>query len=576
MVKHSYVLFGETYNYDDGKMQIYKAATIPIPRDQNLTELLHSSAYDNLPESHLIAKDSLTNRSITIGELRDRAGKIAKGLKDALNPDDQARWAIVLPNSVEFLEVFHSILWTGGVVSPINYALKASEIGHALAVSRPHFIVAYGPTIPAVRKAVEIAHHDLASEGISWSEPPILSIISKAQGHKHIPDDFFAPTRLAIPHYNDTSERQASIHLSSGTTGKPKGVQLSHHNFVANCYQLFAHDKSQFHPASRTVAFTPWAHIAMTTMPLFLGPWTGMFHHAMPTYNLEKFAELAGSNQANSFQGVPSVVLTLANSDVTSRHDFTQAKIINVGGAPLKKELMDRLLSKAPWRCIQVYGMTEAAGYVAYQKYWETVPEGTVGKMLPNIEACLKKEGSVEDAPEGGPGELWLRGPNFTSGYAFNEEANEKGFPMKGWYNTGDVCMIDKEGRISVVGRTKELIKYKGFQVSPAELEGYINSHPHVVEGGVGAIWDESQLTELPAAWVILKDHVTGEAGRRRALKEIHQIIDAQVSGYKKLRGGVWHVNQLPKNPTGKILRKEMVAMRSGLCSLETALLAKF
>lgn len=557
------------------KMRIYKSGTILIPKDQNLTELLHTSAYTNLPSSHLIAKDNLTNRSITIGELRDRAGRIAKGLTCELNPPDQARWALVLPNSVEYLEIVHSILWTGGTVCPINYALKPSEIGHGIAVSRPHFIIAYGKTVSAVREAVDITAIELAAEGVQWPKAQIITIISKVQGHLHAPDDFFAASRLPVPHWQDNTTRLASIHLSSGTTGKPKGVELTHYNFVANCHQLVAHDQAQFHPASRTIAFTPWTHIAMTTMPLFLGPYTGMFHHAMPTYSLENFAQLVGSNQATSFQGVPSVVLALANSDVTTRYDFSCAQIINIGGAPLKKDTVVRMLSKAPWRFVQVYGMTEAAGYVAYQRFSDTLSDGIVGELLPNIEACLKKEGGTEDAPEGGPGELWLRGPNITRGYAFNDEANRKAFPVRGWYNTGDVCKIDKEGRISVVGRTKELIKYKGFQVSPAELEGYINSHPHVAEGGVSGIWDESQLTELPAAWVILKSHLQSENERKSALKEVHESINEQVSGYKKLRGGVWEISALPKNATGKILRKQMAGMRNGLCSLDESIKAK-
>ncbi|KAI0127127.1 AMP-binding enzyme [Xylariales sp. AK1849] len=556
-------------------MRIYSSEPISIPRDQNLTELLHTTAYPRLPESHLIAKDSLTNRSITVGELRDRAGRIAKGLKSRLRPPDQARWAIVLPNSVEYLETFHSILWTGGVVCPINHGLKPAEIGHGLAVSRPHFIVAYGRAIPAVHEAVAVASQELLIQRVSWDKPRILTVISKSDGYQHVPDDFLADECLPIPHWVDTSHRPASIHLSSGTTGKPKGVHLTHYNFVCNCYQLFAHDPDQFNPASRTVAFTPWTHIAMTTMPLFLGPFTGMFHHAMPSYDLEEFARLVDANKATSFQGVPSVVLTLANSDVASRYDFSHARMINVGGAPLTRDLVDRLMSKAPWQLIQVYGMTEAAGYVAYQKLNEKLPNGVVGKLLPNIEACLKREGTDEDAREGGPGELWLRGPNITSGYAFDQVASERGFPMKGWYNTGDVCIIDRECRISVVGRTKELIKYKGFQVSPAELEGYINSHPHVVEGGAGAIWDESQLTELPTAWVILRDHLRGEQERLCALKEIQSRIDSQVSGYKKLRGGVYQVTALPKNPTGKILRKQMVEMRDGLCSLKIPIKAR-
>lgn len=557
-------------------MKVYCSKSIPIPPDQNLTELLHSSAYaEGLPESHLIAKDSLTNRSLTIGQLRFRAGRIAGGLHAAFKPRDQARWAIILPNSVDFLEIFHSILWAGGVVCPVNHALKAAEIGHALSVSRPDFVVAYGEIVPVVTEAIELAQQELITVGINWSNPRLLTIICKSPGLKHVPEDFWSDEPRPIPHWSDTSKRLASIHLSSGTTGRPKGVELTHYNFVSNCHQLYHHDPKQFHPGAKTVAFTPWAHIAMTTMPLFLGPWTGMLHHAMPSYNLEQFAALVGSNQATNFQGVPSVVLALANSDVTSRHDFSHAKIINVGGAPLKKALLKRLYQRAPWRLIQVYGMTEAAGYVAYQKLGEDVPEGAVGKLLPNIQACLKKEGTSEDAKEGGPGELWLRGPNIARGYAFNDDATKAGFPMPGWYNTGDVCTIDQAGRISVVGRTKELIKYKGFQVSPAELESYLNSHPNVVEGGVGAIWDESQLTELPTAWVILKEGFKGDATVLRALREVHTAIDSQVSGYKKLRGGVWQIKVLPKNPTGKILRKEMVQMRSGLCSLDTPIRPK-
>ena len=555
-------------------MKIHRSQDISIPRDQNLTELLHTNA-KKLPESHLIAKDNLTNRSITLGELRDRAGRIAKGLNDALRPVDQARWAIVLPNSVEYLELFHSILWTGGVVCPINHALKASEIGHGLAVSRPHLIVSYGPTVPAVLEAVEVAFKSLQSQGIAWERPELLTIISGAPGCKHIPDDFFATSRLPIPHHSDTRDRLATIHLSSGTTGRPKGVELTHHNFVANVHQLVAHDAAQFHPASRTVAFTPWAHIGMTTMPLFLGPYTGMMHHAMPAFELEAFAELVASNQATSFQGVPSVVLALANSGVAARHDFSRAELLNVGGAPLKPDLVARVLRAAPWRFNQVYGMTEAAGYVAYQRTGEDLPDGAVGRLLPGLEAVLKRQGSHEDAGDGEPGELWLRGPNITRGYAFDQEATATAFPVAGWYNTGDVCVIDAQGRLSVVGRTKELIKYKGFQVSPAELEGYLNSHPGVVEGGVGAVWDESQLTELPAAWVVLRDPPRSEDERRRTLRDIQRSIDGQVSGYKKLRGGVWQIPLLPKNPTGKILRKEMVVMRDGLCSLDAATLAK-
>ncbi|OLN91685.1 4-coumarate-CoA ligase-like protein 3 [Colletotrichum chlorophyti] len=558
-------------------MRTYASGLINVPRNLNLTELLHRTA-TSLPESHIIASDSLTNRSITIGELRDRAGRIAKGLKDSLNPSDQSRWAILLPNSVDFFEVFHAVLWTGGVVCPINYAFKASEIGHGLAVSRPHFLIVYGPIIAHVQEALAVASSELdGQEGVRWEKPTILSIVKTARGFKHIPDDFLASARLPVPYWHDTSNRLASIHLSSGTTGKPKGVELTHYNFIANVWQLLTLDykRQMFNHSSRTVAFTPWAHIAMTTVPLFLGPYTGMFHHAMPQFNPEAFGKLVESNQATAFQGVPSVVLILADSDLTERYDFSKARVITIGGAPLKEDQIKRLLGRAPWRLVQAYGMTEAAGYVAYQGFDEAVPEGYTGRLLPGLEAALKKEGTTEDAPPGGPGELWLRGPNITHGYAFNARANREAFPVEGWYNTGDVCRIDAKGRLSIVGRTKDLIKYKGFQVSPAELEKILNSHPLVKEAGVGALWDESQLTEVPTAWVVLKKEgpMTREETVRR-LKDIQETVDGQVSGYKRLRGGVREVEKLPRNATGKIVRKELAKMTGGLRSLnETKLL---
>ncbi|KAF5498277.1 4-coumarate--CoA ligase-like 7 [Colletotrichum fructicola] len=456
-------------------MRTYTSQPIDIPRDLNLTELLHTTA-TSIPESHIIASDSLTNRSITLGELRNRAGRIAQGLKDGLNPPDQARWAIVLPNSVEFLEIFHAILWTGGVVSPVNHALKSSEIGHGFAVSRPHFIIAYGPITPAIQDAVAVAAKELSTLGVQWDSPTILSIIKPARGVKHVPDDFIASSRLAIPHWPDTSKRLASIHLSSGTTGKPKGVELTHLNFVSNVLQLVALDSKHqmFNVSSRTVAFTPWAHIAMTTMPLFLGPYTGMFHHAMPQYNIDKFGQLVGSNQATSFQGVPSVVLSLANSDITERFDFSKAQIINIGGAPLKPEQIERLLRRAPWKLIQAYGMTEAAGYVAYQGFDEEVPDGSTGRLLPGIEAALKKEGTTEDAPEGGPGELWIRGPNITRGYAFNPKANQEAFRMEGWYNTGDALRQLSFGAEHALTKESGTSKYAIFLSRDPEKQNTI------------------------------------------------------------------------------------------------------
>ncbi|KAF2025797.1 acetyl-CoA synthetase-like protein [Setomelanomma holmii] len=263
-------------------------------------------------------------------------------------------------------------------------------------------------------------------------------------------------------------------------------------------------------------------------MPLFFGPWTGAMHHAMPApFNLDTFGKLVSSVRPTSFQGVPSIALQIANTDLMKYYDFSSAEVINCGGASMKPETVAKLRSRAP-----------------------------IGNFLPNVEAVLKVSGTSEDASEGGPGELWIRGPN-----PFPELEGQK------WYNTGDVCTIDKNGTVSVVGRTKELIKYKDFQVSPVELESHLNSHPYVIEAGVGAVWDESQVTELPTAYVVLNDDIK-RSFATRALKEIQEQMDHLLSGYKKLRGGIWAVTTLPKNAKGKILRPQLRDHFTGACSL--------
>ncbi|KAF1844962.1 AMP-binding enzyme [Cucurbitaria berberidis CBS 394.84] len=556
-------------------MKVYKdkSREIYIPKDVNLTELLHTSAVPLAP-SHLIASDSLTNRSLTIGELRSRAGRIANGLRKSYSPVEGDRWAVILPNCVEYIELFHALLWVGGVGCPINHALKAIEIAHALAVSRPKYIFAYSASLANVLEGIRIAKVELAQTGTTWKDPTVMTVINRHGTYAHAPDDFISSQTLAIPHYGDTTTRLASIHLSSGTTGAPKGVQLTHYNFVANVHQLYAHDPAQFHPAARIVAFTPFVHIAMTTMPLFFGPWTGALHHAMPApFSFEEFGKLVSSVRPTSFQGVPSIALQIANSDLTEKYDFSNAEVINCGGAGMTPEIVARLCSRAPWEIIQVYGMTEGAPYVAYQRKGQRLPGGQIGHFLPNVEAMLKVSGTSEDAPEGGPGELWIRGPNITQRYSgVSTEANTRAFPEEDgleWYNTGDVCTIDKNGVVSVVGRTKELIKYKGFQVSPVELEAHLNSHSHVVEAGVGAVWDKSQLTELPTAYVVLKPELA-DGHATRALEEIHQQMDQLVSGYKKLRGGVWGITKLSKTSTGKILRAQLREHLTGACSLHS------
>ncbi|KAF2093801.1 AMP-binding enzyme [Rhizodiscina lignyota] len=551
-------------------MRVYKNGDIDIPRNLNLTELLHTTARSDLKGDHLISKDSLTGREITLDGLRDRAGRLAAGFKDAFQPVDQSRWALIIPNSVNYVEIFHSVLWLGGVCCPINHVLKPAEIAHAIVVSRPHFVAVYEPVLQSILQAVDLALSRAKAEGLEFTTPRIITVLGNSKDFPDV-ERYLRQRRLDVPHYEDTKSRLASIHLSSGTTGNPKGVALSHFNYVANVSQLFQHAPDNWNSNVRIVSYTPFVHIANTTIPLFLGPWTGMLHCIMPSYNVDKFGQMVQDNKANYVQAVASVALSIANTDLTQRYDFSTVRYLVAGGLPMQEETYRRLLSRGNWQPLCLYGMTEAAPYVAFQRVTEKLPLGKIGTLLPGIEAVLRIEDGTKDAPEGAPGEMWLRGPNMTSGYVFNEEATKAAFKGDGWYNTGDVCTFSPEGYFQIVGRTKELVKYKGFQVSPTELESYINAHPDVVEAAVGGVWDAEQLTELPTAYVVLREHVNSQQKKVQVLRDIRSIVDAQVSGYKKLRGGVWEVLVLPKNANTKILRKQLPDQKTGVSDLTKA-----
>jgi acyl-CoA synthetase (AMP-forming)/AMP-acid ligase II len=351
--------------------------------------------------------------------------------------------------------------------------------------------------------------------------------------------------------------------------GNPKGVGLSHYNYIACCLQLFGHDPAQWTPENKVVTYTPYVHLANGTIPFFLGPWTGMMHVILPDGDNLKIAEAVQYNKATSVQVYAGLAVAMLETDLLERYDFSTVKYIVTGGLPFDEQGYKKFHTLGDWQTICVYGMTESAAWAAYQRVGEVVPQGKIGTLLPNMVGQLRTA-SGEDAPDGGPGELWLKGPNMTLGYVDNPEANKTAFDSEGWYNTGDICTFDGNGYIQLVGRTKELMKVSGFQVSPNELERYAYVHPAVVDIGVGPVYDKKRHTEVPAAYVVLKPHLTTDEEKIDALKNIQSLVDSQVSGYKKLRGGVWEVTSLPRNATHKLLRRNIADQKTGLSSLDS------
>ena len=549
-------------------MRVYKAEQdIDIPTDFNLTQLLNSTFQPpHQPNtSPTIAHDDIESRTLSHQQFRNTAGQLAQGLVKAFQPRDQSRWAIILPNSVAYLEACHAVLWLGGVFCPINHLLTAHEIGNALAIVRPEYIITYDQSLARLKQGIILTQ----TQHPSFKPPSIIIGLGRNTSHPSL-HSYLSSTSLPIPSNKDTRQRLASIHLSSGTTGNSKGVALTHYNYIANVLQMTAHDPDRWKQGDTIVAFTPFVHIANTTIPLFLGPWTGACHVIMAKYDLEQLCALVQKHKASAMQCTPAIAVAIANTDLCKRYDLASVRHMVVGGLPLPREVYERFLSKGNWKTIQLYGMTEASPYVVWQKQDETLPvRGQLGKLLPGMSARLCDETTGQDVKLGEAGELWIKGPNVTSGYVDNPTATAAAFKPGGWYNTGDVCTFSPEGYLTIVGRTKELIKSSGFQVAPTELEGYLNGHPAIADVAVGAIVDKERMTEVPTAYVVLKPEIMGWEGKIRALKEIQHALDGKVSGYKKLRGGVWEVKVLPRTSTGKFVRRRLAEGKTGLSSFD-------
>ena len=291
-----------------------------------------------------------------------------------------------------------------------------------------------------------------------------------------------------------------------------------------------------------------------------------MVHIIMASFDIDAFAETIQRTKATAAQISPTAALTLGTTDLADRYDFSSIRHMVCGPLPLRQDDYEKFMSQGNWKTITLYGMTEAAPYVTWQKVDEEVVLGNSGSLLPNILCSLRLENG-EDAPKGGPGELWLKGPNMTAGYLDNPDANRVAFDQDGWYNTGDVCELSPEAHLKVVGRTKELIKYNGFQVSPTELEAHILPHPAVADAAVGGVWDATKMTELPTAYIVLKEHFKQISQKVEALQDIQKSLDSQVTGYKKLRGGVFEVTELPRTTTMKLLRKQLGLHKTGVSS---------
>ncbi len=319
---------------------------------------------------------------------------------------------------------------------------------------------------------------------------------------------------------------------------------LSHGNLVANLEQI--QDAFAIEEGDTLIGVLPFFHIYGMQVIMNQGLRNGATIVTMPRFDLEQFLGLIAEHGVTRAYVVPPIALALAKHPVVDEHDLSSMRTIMSGAAPLGGELAEKVAERIDCTVIQGYGLTETSPVTHVIRPDGENKSGSIGPPLAGTECRLIDPETGQDVGEGERGELWIRGPQVMQGYLNNDEATAATVDADGWLHTGDVAVVDADGYYEIVDRLKELIKYKGFQVAPAELEALIINHPQVNDVAVIGVPDE-EAGELPKAYVVAADGLDHD--------ELMEWVAGQVSPQKRVRL-VEEIDEIPKSASGKILRR--------------------
>jgi acyl-CoA synthetase (AMP-forming)/AMP-acid ligase II len=483
--------------------------------------------------------DAVTGRSISYGELPvlvDRAAAALAGL--GIRKADAC--AIFAANTPQYLIALLAAARLGAIVTPASPLYTADDLAKQLADSAARILFTSTSLAPVWTAAIEgaavehvITFDDAGAARIASARPvtAFAALLAAARN----------PPRVAIEPHD-----LVALPYSSGTTGLPKGVMLTHRNIVANLLQI---DRvgHYLRDADTTIAFLPFFHIYGITAVALLGLWSGATLVVMPKFELVAYLDLVERHGASLLHVVPPVVVAFAKHPAVAGRDFSSVRKLFSGAAPLGADVIEQCTRRIGCVLQQGYGLTETSPAVHVTPDDPAkIKHGSVGWPVPNTECRIVDPQTGRDLPPGADGEIWVRGPQVMRGYFNRPEETRAILDDDGWLRTGDIGHADADGNFFIVDRLKELIKYKGMQVPPAELEAVLLSHPAVADAAVVPLHDE-EAGEVPRAFIVLKAAAT--AG------ELMEYVARRVAPYKKIRR-VDFIEEIPKSASGKILRR--------------------
>jgi acyl-CoA synthetase (AMP-forming)/AMP-acid ligase II len=504
---------------------------IAIP-DTDVTSFVLEHAGERREKPALI--DGPSGRALTYEALGDGVRALAAGLAErGFYKGDVL--GVYMPNLPEYAVAFHGAASAGGACTTVNPLYTASELAHQLESSGARMLLTVPSFLDTAREAAETAGvEEVAVVGEAEGATPFLDLLAEPSKAPRVDTD--PATDVAVLPY------------SSGTTGLPKGVMLTHRNLVANLCQSQA--CIALEPEDTLIGVLPFFHSYGMTVIMNLGLRVGATIVTMPRFELEQFVELLERHAVTRAFVVPPIALALAKHPAVEARDLSALRTIKSGAAPLGAELAEQVARRVDATVIQGYGLTETSPVThMIRPHGENRP-GSIGQPLPGTECRLVDPETGADVGEGERGELWVRGPQVMRGYLNDPDATEATIDPDGWLHTGDVALVDADGFFTIVDRLKELIKYKGFQVAPAELEALIVTHPAVGDVAVIGIPDE-EAGELPKAFVVPADDEFDP-------EQLIEWVAGRVAPHKRIRL-VEVAEQIPKSPSGKILRRVLV-----------------
>ncbi|KAE8688613.1 4-coumarate--CoA ligase 2 [Hibiscus syriacus] len=508
---------------------------------------LHSYCFENL--SNVASRPCLINgttgKVYTYAEVELTARKVASGL-GKLGIQQRHVIMLLLPNTPEFVLSFLGASFLGAIATTANPFFTPAEVSKQAKASDARLII------------TQAIYVDKVKEFAQDNDVKVICIDSAPEGCLHF-SELIQADENDLPQVDISQDDIVALPYSSGTTGLPKGVMLTHKGLITSVAQQVDGENPNlyFHTEDVILCTLPMFHVYALNSIMLCGLRAGSAILIMQKFEIGLLLELIQKYKVTIAPIVPPIVLAIAKSNETDKYDLSSVRVVKSGAAPLGKELEDAVRAKFPGAKLgQGYGMTEAGPVLAmclgFAKEPFEIKSGACGTVVRNAEMKIVDPDTGSSLPRNQAGEICIRGDQIMKGYLNDPEATARTIDKDGWLHTGDIGYIDDDDELFIVDRLKELIKYKGFQVAPAELEAMLIAHPDITDAAVVGKNDVA-AGEVPVAFVVKSDK------SEISEDEIKQYISKQVVFYKRI-SRVFFIEAIPKAPSGKILRKELRA----------------